>query len=75
MLKVKQVAERLNVSSSIVYALIDGGALKCNRIGLGRGTIRVSEDALREYLQRNEQGGASIPLSPDGKPLLKHLTL
>ena len=42
--KVSQVAEKLNVSESIVYALIDAGRLACHRIGLGRGTIRVSTE-------------------------------
>lgn len=53
MLTVKQVAERLQVSKSIVYALIDAQRLPCHRIGLGRGTIRISETDLGVYLDQN----------------------
>ena len=45
-LTVKQVAQRLNVSPSIVYQLLDSGRLSCHRIGKGRGTIRINESDL-----------------------------
>ena len=44
MLTVSQVAERLNVSQSIVYSLVDKGLIVCHRIGLGRGAIRMAEE-------------------------------
>ncbi len=47
---VAQVAEQLKVSHQIVYALIEAGKLACYRIGLGRGTIRVSNEQLQLYL-------------------------
>jgi excisionase family DNA binding protein len=50
MMTVTQVAEQLQVSKSIVYALIEARQLRCHRIGLGRGTIRVSEADLAAYL-------------------------
>ena len=53
MLKVKQVAERLNVSPSKVYELIERDLLPHYRIG---GAIRVSEGHLTEYLASNEHG-------------------
>jgi excisionase family DNA binding protein len=46
---VKQVAERWRVSRSVVYALVAAGVLRSVRVGLGRGTIRVSEDAVLAY--------------------------
>ena len=58
MFTVKEVAEKLNVSAQCVYALIDAGKLIAHRIGLGRGTIRVSEDDLQAYL--DESRGDSI---------------
>jgi excisionase family DNA binding protein len=41
LLTVKQAAERLNVSIRTVYDLCDNGRLRCQRIGVGRGTIRI----------------------------------
>lgn len=51
MLTVKDVADRLNVSQSIVYALVDAGQIVCHRIGLGRGSIRITEEDLARYLK------------------------
>jgi excisionase family DNA binding protein len=47
MLTPNQVAERLAISLSKVYALIDQGVIGCYRIG---GSIRVSEEQLNTYL-------------------------
>jgi excisionase family DNA binding protein len=40
-LTVKQAADRLGVSLRTVYDLVKCGRLKCQRIGTGRGTIRI----------------------------------
>ena len=61
---VKQVAEYLTVSETIVYRLIESGELKAHRIGIGRGTIRVSDEQLKDYLEAVETGqdeSASVP--------------
>ncbi len=50
MMTVQQVAAHLNVAPSTVYGLLANGRLQCHRIGLGRGTIRVSEDELARFL-------------------------
>jgi excisionase family DNA binding protein len=50
MLTVKQVADRLSVSATCVYQLLTSGKLPHHRIGLGRGTIRVSETDLSDYV-------------------------
>ncbi len=61
-LTVKQVAQHLNVSPSVVYQLLDSGRLACHRIGKGRGTIRVSAgDLLRERPPRNSAHGHNPP--------------
>ncbi len=54
MMTVKQVSEKLAVSAACVYRLIDSGRLLAHRIGVGRGTIRVSEEALETYLAASE---------------------
>jgi excisionase family DNA binding protein len=67
-LSVKQAAERLGVSTKLVYALCAGGKIVHERHGLGRGTIRISEEALETYRQRARvEHGATTPAP------LKHL--
>ncbi len=68
MLSVKQAAERLGVSAALVYALCAKNRIRHERHGLGRGTIRIPEEALNEYrkacLVEAKEGGAvaSLPL-------------
>jgi excisionase family DNA binding protein len=73
---VREVAERLEVSVSLVYRLIGSGQLGCTRHGLGRGVIRVSEAQLDDYLSTAERGpGPSPSEAARGRPRLKHLRL
>lgn len=73
MMKVNEVAERLQVSDSIVYGLVEAGKLIAHRIGLGRGAIRISEDDFQAYLDscRVERESQAKPR----KSKLKHLKL
>ena len=43
---VRGAAERLAVSVDAIYDLCDSGKLPCQRVGKGRGTIRISPAAL-----------------------------
>jgi excisionase family DNA binding protein len=75
MLTVSDVATRLHVSKSIIYQLIESGMLPCHRIGIGRGTIRVSESDLDAYLDSCREGP---PEPRDRRPRrarLKHIKL
>ncbi len=75
MLTVKQLAEKLNISSSKVYALISGGEIAHFRIG---GSIRVSEEQVEQYLTRVERGEAETSLAsapPPPKQSLTHLKI
>lgn len=75
MLTVKQVAQRLNVSQSCIYQLVETGRIPHHRIGLGRGAIRFTEDDITEYLAgTREQTGISAPTMPSSRKL-KHLNL
>ena len=47
---VREAANRLEVSVSMVYALCGRGRLAHTRIGIGRGTIRICEDDLKAFL-------------------------
>ena len=51
MLTVRQVAEQLQVSLATVYLMCNRGKLPHVRIGVGRGTIRVDEQTLEEFIQ------------------------
>ena len=53
MLKVQQVANRLNLSISKTYELIECGQLGHHRLG---GAIRVSEQQLVELLESTKRG-------------------
>jgi excisionase family DNA binding protein len=49
LLKISQVAERLNLSESKVYQLVSNGSIASLRMD---GSIRIEEAALVEYLDR-----------------------
>lgn len=51
MLRVKEVAARLDVHVSTVYRLVDSGQLRSARIGTGKGTVRIPKDSLETYLE------------------------
>jgi excisionase family DNA binding protein len=53
-LTVNQAAERLGVCAQTVYALIEKGRLRCQRIGVGRGTIRIRPQDLAGCLAEPE---------------------
>ena len=74
MLTVKQAAENLGVSVALVYALCAAGKIRHERYGLGRGTIRISEEAVEEYRAASRVEKAALPGHP---PVggLKHINL
>ena len=51
LLTVQEVAQRLRCSRALVYLLCEKGKLSHHRLGLGRGTIRISESDLEAFLQ------------------------
>ena len=62
LLTVKQVAEMLSISPSMVYDLVGLSKLRCFRIaGRGRGTIRFAEEMVAEYLATALQGATPLP--------------
>lgn len=48
-LSVREAADRLGVSTALVYALCARKRIRHERHGLGRGTIKITEEALDEY--------------------------
>jgi excisionase family DNA binding protein len=75
-LTVKQVALRLNVSLSTVYEEIRAGRLTVFRLGVKRGVIRISEDALAAYLQsRKIEEAPPTRVVGESARVLKHISL
>ena len=76
MLTVKEVAQRLNVSQSCIYQLVETGKLPHHRIGIGRGAIRFTETDLADYLTHaRQQTTGERPVARVARPKLKHLKL
>lgn len=73
-MNVRGAATRLEVSPATVYALVASGRLRCYRVGMGRGSIRIAEEHLQEYLEGAEPVARRITAS--ARPAsLKHLRL
>lgn len=72
---VAEAAKELGVSPGTVYSLCASRKIRHERIGLGRGTIRIPEDALEEYRRSvtvtAEREAAFMP--PSARVKLKHL--
>lgn len=76
MLTVKQVAQRLNVSQSCIYQLVETGKIPHHRIGLGRGAIRFTESNIESFLGDSEHQASGERAKPrPTRQKLKHLEL
>lgn len=51
LLRVPQVAEKLNCSLATTYALIESGQLQAVKIGAGGGGVRVTEEDLDSFIE------------------------
>lgn len=80
-LTVKQAADRLGVNPSLVYRLIAARLIEYERIGMGRGVIRIREAAIEDYLSRVrsevlvEPTAVSVPTPVTSTRKLKHLNV
>jgi excisionase family DNA binding protein len=75
LLKLKEVAKRLNCSKSNVYSLVATGELLVHRVGLKKG-LRVSEEDLAAYLAKVRGEFEHVPLpTPATVRPLQRLTL
>jgi excisionase family DNA binding protein len=73
MLKVKQVAERLNLSAAKVYELLGAGRLPHYRLD---GAIRVSEEQLKHYLEGAKRERDEVPAKKrQSRPQLRYMKL
>jgi excisionase family DNA binding protein len=76
-LTVNQIAELLQVSSTIVRGWITSGMLACYRLGARgcRGAIRVAEADLQEFLAARKSRSRQEPKRPARKINLQNLQL
>lgn len=77
---VSEAATELGISSALVYALCASKRIRHERHGLGRGIIRISEEAIEEYRRSVTVGPAgrgSAVAAPARRvvPKLSHLKL
>ncbi len=72
MLKVSDLAKRLNLSESKIYQLVEEGKLAHHRFG---GAIRFSEEQIAAYLDETRQEPVTVQRRTDPRPRLKHIQL
>lgn len=60
LLTVRESAERLGCSEGLVYLLCAERRLPHVRLGTGRGTIRISEDDINEYVKNSRIDAHSL---------------
>ncbi len=77
LLTVREAAERLGVSPGLIYGLCARKRLRHERYGLGRGTIKIPEDAIDELrLRVTVSSEDEQPTVRRPQPVrLKHLTV
>jgi len=75
LLSVRGAADVLGVSPGLVYGLCASRRLRHERFGLGRGTIKIPEDAIDEFRALATVKPATDAVPPEARVKLKHLTL
>jgi excisionase family DNA binding protein len=78
LLTVTEVARALHCSEGTVYRLVERKLIDCIRVGVGRGHLRFSEEAVADYEKRRTVkagAGGAATRHPAPTPKLKHLRL
>jgi excisionase family DNA binding protein len=73
LLTVADVADWLSVSGSLVYQLVESGALPIYRIGRGRGAIRFRPEDIEAYLDNCRTENCQPQSQRKLRPQLKHI--
>ncbi|MHB0958737.1 MAG: helix-turn-helix domain-containing protein [Pirellulaceae bacterium] len=74
LMTVREVAEMLRVSPSLVYQLVEGRQLASHRIGHRHGAIRIAAADVEDYLERCRRERQEEEPKPS-RPRLKHLKI
>jgi len=69
---VREAAIRLECSVATVYGLVAARKIRFSRVGMGRGKIVISEEAVAEYLKAGEAGPDKPEPPPSPRPRLKY---
>ena len=75
---VRQAADKLEVSTTLIYQVFASGKPRCYRVGNGRGVIRIDESHVKAFLRESQQEPRPLPApspSPSKTPQLKHITI
>lgn len=73
LLTVADVAEWLNVSSSLIYQLVESRKIPVCRIGTGRGTIRFRSEDIENYIASTLDRRLPIKTAKPLPSRLKHI--
>lgn len=75
MFTVKEAAEQLGISLTLMYGLLKAKRIRHERHGLGRGTIRIPADAIEEYRAGRTVAVRTARPAPAATPRYRHLKL
>ncbi len=76
LLSIKEAAELLGLSCGLMYALCARKKIRHERYGLGRGTIKIPEEAIDEYRRSVTVGPQPAAIAAPPAPVkFKHLKL
>ena len=78
LMTIKELAERLGISRSSAYQIVEKKLLPVIRVGTGRGVIRITEEDFQAYLNQSRievqsEPMRSVPKTPPSR--LRHLRL
>lgn len=73
LLTVREVQMQLKVSRACVYSLIESGDLPCVRIGIGRGTIRIDQEDVYQFVEKRRKPHAKKKRIPAARAAFEHL--
>jgi excisionase family DNA binding protein len=71
MLKLSEVAQRLNCSLSNVYALVESGRIIATSTGAAGKGYRIAEEDLKMFIDSRRKGKAPQPWPETTKPIPK----
>ena len=63
------------MSLSAMYALIEAGKIACHRLGMGKGSIRISQEDLQFYLESCRVGESIKETETPRRKKLRHISL
>lgn len=73
LLTVREVQMQLKVSRACVYSLIESGQLPCVRIGTGRGTIRIDQADVDQFVDTRREPRAKKAQTTVARAAFEHL--